>query len=147
MKKQKKSRQCYIPTYPIDLSDNTDNQYNNQEKDHEIPHITDSFSPSENLYFIRQQRHIALADGDNFNDLKDNPIIEAAKPMHEILMNLELQPPCIVCKETWYDKEINKKMECAKDVQLKRETGNLMTLKYLNFQVRMKCTLTMYLSV
>ena len=28
LKKQKKSRQCYIPTYPIDLSDNTDNQYN-----------------------------------------------------------------------------------------------------------------------
>ena len=108
LKKQKKNKQCYIPKSRMDLFNKTDNQFGNQVRENEIPHIRDTFSDTENLIFIRQQKHMALSEGSNFNDLKDNPFLEQGNKVHEELQDIKLSPTCIVCKERWYDMQISK---------------------------------------
>ena len=51
---------------------------------------------------------MALLEGDNFNDLEDNPLLEESNKMHKELESIELQPACIICKERWYDTPISK---------------------------------------
>ena len=59
------------------------------------------------LYLIRDQKHMSLKEGNfTFNEFDANPLIEAAKRMNKILMNIKMSATCIICNECWYDMEI-----------------------------------------
>ena len=74
-----------------------------------------TFDAFQKLLLIRQEKNMAQEKGDsNFNVFKDNPLIDAAKDMHDILMDLELSAACIVCNESWYDLEIGPRNKMCK---------------------------------
>ena len=76
---------------------------------------SDTLDEFQKLWLIRQQKNMTEETGDNsFNDLIDNPLIDAANDMHEILRNIELSAPCIICNESWYDLEIGPRNKMCK---------------------------------
>ena len=91
----------------------------------------------EKLYLIRQQRQFHLKDGDfSFNDLEANPLIEAAKTMHDELMNIKLSETCIICNERWYDLKIGPRNKmckrCSNENRNIKETPKILTFSSEN---------------
>ena len=93
-------KQNYFPLYTEELDGNPNNSF-------EI--LDPNEMDFQKLYLKRQERHIHLREGDfSFNDLEDNPLINAATKINDALMNLKLSDPCKICNESWYDLELGK---------------------------------------